>query len=673
LSACGGGGSSSAPIQPPPPVDTVPPAITLIGDNPQIIDAGSAYTELGAIATDNVDGDVSGAIVIDASAVDSSTAGSYQVTYDVRDGAGNSATTVVRAVTVVAPPPSSDATLSSLTLSAGTLVPAFDPSINEYELTVPFGAHRLTIVPLPNDPNASQRINGGASSTLNLAEGVNSVNILVTAEDGTTTTNYEIKATRLALAQQAYIKAVNPSVSDNFGTQAVLSGDGNTLIISSRFEDGAGVGVNSNPGNDDAEGSGAVYAYTRDAVGDWDSNSYIKASNTDSGDGFGESAAISRDGSTLAVGAPWEDSAATGVNGDQGNEFEFFDAGAVYVFARDTGGTWTQQAYVKPSVINMDGAGGSSNEWFGRTVALSADGNKMAVGAISRSGPIASGSVFIFDRGSGGAWTETAIVSVPSFFFGSSLALSAGGDTLAVGDFSDSSESTGINGAPAGNGLIDAGAAHVFARNPDNTWAQEAYFKASSPSDCEYFGDSVALSDDGNMLAVGGPSEDNAGAIVICEEFDNRWNTTSGSVSLYARDTGGNWSLHEYLKASNAHNGDFFGQAVSFSGDGSSLIVGASDDSAATGVNGDQSDETARGAGAAYLLMRDAGGGWRQQAYIKASNTEQGDGFGASVSLSGNGLTIVVGAPPEDSNATAVNGDQSDNSTFSSGAAYVFQ
>jgi hypothetical protein len=84
--------------------DTVPPVITLVGDNPQFITTGTAYTELGATATDVVDGDISGSIVIDSSAVDTSTAGNYSVTYDVSDSSGNAAVTVIRTVTVEDPP-----------------------------------------------------------------------------------------------------------------------------------------------------------------------------------------------------------------------------------------------------------------------------------------------------------------------------------------------------------------------------------------------------------------------------------------------------------------------------------------------------------------------------------------------------------------------------------------
>jgi hypothetical protein len=87
------------------------------------------------------------------------------------------------------------------------------------------------------------------------------------------------------------------------------------------------------------------------------------------------------------------------------------------------------------------------------------------------------------------------------------------------------------------------------------------------------------------------------------------------------------------------------------------------------GINGDQNDNHTSQAGAAYLFVR-TGTTWNQQAYLKASNTEGEDFFGFSAVVSGD--TVVVGAYQEDSNATGVNGNQSDNSASASGAAYVF-
>ena len=81
-------------------VDTTAPVIELLGANPQELTVGDAYVELGATASDDTDGDISASIVTDATAVDTATAGSYSVTYNVSDAAGNPATEVVRTVTV---------------------------------------------------------------------------------------------------------------------------------------------------------------------------------------------------------------------------------------------------------------------------------------------------------------------------------------------------------------------------------------------------------------------------------------------------------------------------------------------------------------------------------------------------------------------------------------------
>jgi hypothetical protein len=90
----------------------------------------------------------------------------------------------------------------------------------------------------------------------------------------------------------------------------------------------------------------------------------------------------------------------------------------------------------------------------------------------------------------------------------------------------------------------------------------------------------------------------------------------------------------------------------------------------ATGVNGDEADDSARGSGAVYVFTRTAGV-WGQQAYLKASNTGAGDRFGQSVALSGD--TLAVGAYLERSNAIGVNGNQADNSVGNAGAVYVFR
>ncbi|MBX9735301.1 MAG: hypothetical protein K2X32_00105 [Phycisphaerales bacterium] len=122
------------------------------------------------------------------------------------------------------------------------------------------------------------------------------------------------------------------------------------------------------------------------------------------------------------------------------------------------------------------------------------------------------------------------------------------------------------------------------------------------------------------------------------------------------------------MKASNPDAADLFGNAVAISGD--TVVVGAlGEDSSATGVNGNQADNSAGSSGAAYVFVR-SGPAWTQQSYLKASNAEPADNFGISVAVSGD--IVVVGAHLEDSRASGVNSTQSDNTAPDMGAAYVF-
>ena len=104
---------------------------------------------------------------------------------------------------------------------------------------------------------------------------------------------------------------------------------------------------------------------------------YFKASNTDDGDSFGVAIALSADGTTLAVGANREESIATGINGDQ-NDNSASNSGAAYVFRFD-GTDWFQQAYIKASTNHVPDPNEETDQ-FGLGIALSADGNTLAVG-----------------------------------------------------------------------------------------------------------------------------------------------------------------------------------------------------------------------------------------------------------------------------------------------------
>ena len=162
---------------------------------------------------------------------------------------------------------------------------------------------------------------------------------------------------------------------------------------------------------------------------------------------------------------------------------------------------------------------------------------------------------------------------------------------------------------------------------------------------------------------------ESSGATGIDGDGTDNSATSAGAAYVFVRDGTDTWSQQAYLKASNTDSIDRFGFSIAISGD--TAVVGARrEDSGATGVNGDATDNSVSGAGAAYVFVRDGTGTWSQQAYLKASNTDSSDQFGFSVAVAGD--TVVAGAWNEDSSATAINGDGTDNSVVNGGAAYVF-
>lgn len=473
-----------------------------------------------------------------------------------------------------------------------------------------------------------------------------------------------------------YFKATNTEANDEFGGALALSSDGNTLAVGADDEDSAKGGINSDQADNSAADAGAVYVYSRDN-GEWILQAYVKASNIEQGDWFGTALALSGDGSTLAVSATGENSAAIGIDGDQGdNSAEA--AGAVYVFSRNAG-QWSQQAYVK--AVNTE-----EFDRFGRTLALSTDGSTLAVGTILEDSAATgingdqkdnsasrSGAVYVYGL-SGGDWKPQAYVKASNTevddFFGEALALSADGSTLAVGAYGEDSAATGINGDDKDNTAFVSGAVYVYVRT-GGLWAQQAYVKSSNPE----FGDqfsrgALALSGDGETLAVGAYGESSAASGIDGDQANNNA-YDAGAVYLYSR-SGGLWAQQTYVKASNPDSQDRFGNSLAISADGNILAVGAYREAgAASGINGNQLDNSADDAGAVYVFSRGSGM-WSQQAYVKASNTEDNDEFGLNLALSGDGGTLAVGATDEDSVTTGIGGDQSDNSASFAGSVYIY-
>ena len=476
----------------------------------------------------------------------------------------------------------------------------------------------------------------------------------------------------------AYLKSDATTKGDIFGYSMALSGDGTTLAVGA-------------PG--EGSGSGAVHVFTRDGAGVWVQQALLQASNLGGGDQFGSSLAVSVDGNTVAVGAPKEDSSATGSNGNQSNE-SATDSGAVYVFTRTTNNnvsTWSQQAYLKAS--NTE-----AGDDFGYSLALSDSGNTLAVGADFEDSSATgingdqadnstqnSGAVYVFTRNAT-TWSQQVYLKASNTgaqdAFGYSLGLSGDGNTLAVGAVGEDSNTTGVEGIQTDNSAANSGAAYIFIRS-GGIWSQQAYIKASNTDINDVFGSSIALSLDGNTLAVGAIQESSNATDVNGNQSDNS-KQNSGAIYVFTR-VATTWSQQAYLKSSNSDIADGFGFSVSLSEDGGTLAVGAAlEDSFATGVNGDQADNRAVQSGAVYLFTRN-GGNWTQKSYIKASNTGGyvdlstsppqvgGAQFGYSVALSADGGSLAVGAKDEGSKATGINGDQSDfTGAPRSGAVYVY-
>ena len=159
-------------------------------------------------------------------------------------------------------------------------------------------------------------------------------------------------------------------------------------------------------------------------------------------------------------------------------------------------------------------------------------------------------------------------------------------------------------------------------------------------------------------------------AVNICTTTPCGSSFLHGSVALTNAQLNG---LIGRLQASNADPNDAFGDSVSISGDGNTLVVGASgEQSLSTGVNVVQNDNSGSNVGAVYIFRRN-NGVWSQQAYIKALKSGENDNFGFSVNLSDDGNTLAVGAYGESGGSTGINGAQDLNNAPFSGAAYVFR
>lgn len=304
-------------------------------------------------------------------------------------------------------------------------------------------------------------------------------------------------------------------------------------------------------------------------------------------DWFGYAVSIS--GNTVVVGAPNDD----GVAGS--------DQGSAHVFVR-SGTSWNQQAR-----LTADNA--AEGERFGYAVSIS--GDTILVGAPDDGVAADEGSAYVFVRG-GATWSQQARLTaedpIDNDAFGFSVSVS--GDSAVIG--------------------TPTGAAYVFARE-GTTWSQQAKLTPEVVAVNDAFGYAVSISDD--TVVVGAPNDDHATG------FDQ------GSAYVFVRLVT-TWSQQGKLTADDASDGDYFGLAVSISGE--TIVVAAPIADLGTIPN----------RGSAYVFVRQLTT-WSQQAKLTAEDSAEGDDFGRAVCISGD--TVVVGAPSDD-HATG----------FDEGSSYVF-
>lgn len=450
-----------------------------------------------------------------------------------------------------------------------------------------------------------------------------------------------------------YIKPFNTKENFKFGRSVLLSPDGNTLFVGAPGESATLNDTN----NDAAPNSGAVYIFKFN--GDkWQQTQYLKASNSKINNRFGHSLSLSKDGKTLAIGAM----------GDKENSILETKSGTVYLF-HFNGVQWEEQNYIEAP--NRDG------DLFGYRVKLNSDGTLLAISAIKEDSSdindpqdntsTDSGAVYLYRFNNSWVLEKYFKASNIGKFdnFGISLSFNEQADKLAIGASGESSSNkTHIN-----DDASHAGAVYIFDYK-DNVWNQSHYLKSNNIGKNDQFGISVDFTDDGKTLAVGAFGEQSNSDFINKGQTDDSA-TDAGAVYIF-KETNNIWKQSAYIKASNSYIGHHFGFSIDINPQGTLLAVGApGEDSNSQGFENIQNSEMKYSSGATYLFSYD-GTNWKQDAYLKAPNSELMDKFGTDVSINTKGTTLAVGSELEDSIATQINGDQTNNLRPESGAVYVF-
>ncbi len=374
------------------------------------------------------------------------------------------------------------------------------------------------------------------------------------------------------------------------GFSVAISADGNTAILTGPYDNGS---------------RGAAWVFTRSA-GAWSQQgAKLVGAGAVGAAQQGWSVAISADGNTAIVG---------GNNDSSG-------VGAAWVFAR-SGGVWSQQG----GKLLGTGAVGYAEQ--GTSVAISGDGNTAIVGGpgdnYDNIQPPRPGAVWVFTR-SGGVWSQQGakLVGTGAVGYaeqGTSVAISADGNTAIVGG--PAARSTG--------GGYDGGAAWVFVRN-GGVWLQQGG-PLTDPDVIAHArqGASVAISGDGSTAIVGEPGDQT----VVTPD----WPLSAGAAWVFTR-SGGVWSQQGGKLVGTDAVYAAQGSAVAISGDGNTVVIGGPGFGLSTN--------------AAWVFAR-SGGAWSQRgSKLSGDDAAGAAGLGASVAISGDGTTVIVGGPGDADNIGA--------------------
>lgn len=301
--------------------------------------------------------------------------------------------------------------------------------------------------------------------------------------------------------------------------------------------------------------------------------------------------------------------------------------GVAYVFKR-TGTSWNQEAKIDVSSLLASAIS------FGYSVSINQDGTRVALGAPLASNGLASqcGAVYIYSRASAGTtWTQEAILyasdKTTNNNFGWAVSISGDGTRVVVG-------------APNANysGANKAGAGYIFSRS-GTTWTQEVKLTASDRLANDAFGWSVDICGDSTRVILGSYFAGFSGA------------NKAGAAYVFSLDATNNWAQESKLFAVDKLANDQFGFSVAIDDSGVRAVIGANlSDPSST-----------KGAGAAYVFLRNASNAWSQEFKLVAFDKVSNDNFGTSVTINGDGTKIAVGSMLADKSGASA-----------CGAAYIF-